>query len=271
VSQIKCSGCKRDINSGVEAQKQVQVWRTPDGGEERSFGLGAPNGNLVRNQQTNAYEIPPEGRAWAQETGARIAEVYHSKHWHHRAKREMRGGDVVTGRNLGNQGFTAYDIEVATMNRTEMEEAGLTEEDLARGTRRLQERADLIRAMAKAAGTATGDWGIKERVRLMDHDGQPYYHAHHTRLKDFQLKSHLLYAHGIQVAGQPLTEDAVVRERIELTDDPRTYHEQRHMVMAREQLEQYKSEDPGDTPAGENKNDWRDQEVLEVKDVPEVW
>lgn len=268
---MKCAGCKRDINRGVEAQKQVQIWRSPEG-EEKSFGLGAPDGNLVRLMD-NSYTLSPEARAWATETGARIVEVYHSKHWHHRAKREMRGGDVVTGRNLGAETITAYDIVKATMNRTEMVEAGLTEEDIAKSTRGLQERADLIRAMAREAGTATGDWGIKERVRLMDHGGQPYFHSHSLRLKDFQLTTHLLYAHGVRVASQPLTKDAVVLsifpDLTTQTEDPREFHDRRHVQMTREALEKHKAADPGEGEHGSA--DWRDQEVLEVRDVPEVW
>jgi hypothetical protein len=262
-----CFTCKKPINRGTEAQKRVECYQRTDTREQRFFGIGAPDGKLGDEAKWRS-EVAREGL----DARVVIKGVYHSKHWHQAQKREMRGGDVTGGRNLGAASMTAYEISSLPTTRSQMEDMGLTEEDVRGATLRLSQRAERMREMAAESGTATGDWLVKERVRRIDHGGKAYRHSHMATLRHFQLYSHLLYAHDVLLDPSPKpvfdgvepveTLPAVTPEDMAAVV---VRHGELHAQMERDAIQARRDADPGDRPADES--DWRDQEAADVGDV----
>lgn len=224
---MKCCSCKRTIAAGVDAQKMIVEYRQPDG-SIKIFGYGMADGPLTKA------------------TG-QIVKAYHHKHFHVVRKREQRG-DAVTGRVLAGIP-TGYDIGNLVQSREEFEALGLTEDEArARGTAYLSARLDTLRAVATRIGKGVGDGTVLEAFWADEHGG-PYRHSHHLRLDMYQLRAHLVYAHGVPqhgLTGMPL-QDA---------------HDELHARAALEQTWAARGADPGHVEPAER--DWRDQAVAEI-------
>lgn len=173
---MKCCVCKRNIASGVDAQKMIVEYQQPDG-TIKVFGYQMPDGSL------------------SEATGF-ILRAYHHKHFHIVRKREGRG-DAVTGRVL-NGVPTGYQIESMILSREEFEALGITEDEAReQGTAYLSERIDRLRECARRIGKGVGDGTVLEAFWAEERGG-PYRHTHHLRLEVYQLRAHLRFAHGIE-------------------------------------------------------------------------
>lgn len=155
---------------------------------------------------------------------------WHLKCWTSAQKREGRGGDVVSGRMQAHTPGAYSETGDGTGARVAAELTRMTE-------------------IARELGTGTQDWRVKEAYRAELHGG-PYPHSHVTRLEDFQLRPHLLYAHGYRWQ----TEETFA--------ELRGMHDRLHARQALAQTQDSRARDPGHEEPAER--DWRDQRVAEL-------
>lgn len=233
VIRIKCTVCKKNIASGVDAQKAIVEYLQADG-STKIFGYMMTDGPLTVA------------------TG-QILRAYHHKHYHMARKREGRG-DAVTGRVL-NGVPTAYDIGSLALSREEFEALGLTE-DQAReqGTAYLSARLEKLRDLARSIGKGVGDGTVLEAF-WAEENGGPYSHTHHLPLEVYQLHAHLQFAHGGEAHG-PMQG---VRRHIH------TLHNELHAKQALTAITAARDTDPGYTTPAEH--DWREQVAVDVQEL----
>ncbi len=228
---MKCYVCKANIAAGAAAQKMVVEYTQPDG-SVRIFGY--------------MMEAGPLNTA----TGKMLRGYHHKCFWTIR-KREARG-DAVTGRVLYGVP-TAYEIGNLVMSREERNALGLSEDETgSRGTAYLTERLDRLRAVARGIGKGVGDATVLEAWWAEEHGG-PYPHTHHLPLELYQLRAHLLYAHG--------AEQAVGAAR----GGVRELHDLLHARAANAGIGAARADDPGYSAPTER--DWREQVVEEVTNL----
>lgn len=230
---MRCHRCKKDVNRGGELAKSIMVYQQSDGAT-RTYGWDRPDGLIAACGGT------PTGR---------LLHVYHYKCYCVSVKHDG-DGDVTHGTITGRIP-TAYEITAMTANLDELAMLGLTEEQ-ARGmtTKALTDRVTQTLKAAMESGTGASDWAFKERHRA-EEKGGPYAHRHHVALQDFQLRPHLLYAHG---------EDPMKSET-----SRRLRHDEVHAVAAADEIRTARQSDAGYSPRGES--DWRTQFVAEVGDL----
>jgi hypothetical protein len=179
-----------------------------------------------------------------------LVRAWHYKHFRVAEKRERRGGDAVTGRGMGAIP-TAYEITAMTANQDELAMLGITEDQArAMSTQALTDRVLRVRETAVEAGEGADSWAFKEKMRALDNGG-PYEHTHMLRLEDFQLKPHLMHAHGI--------------DPMQTADSRKMQHDEAHARMVLEKTQRSRAADPGHQEPKET--DWRDQTVVEVGEI----
>jgi hypothetical protein len=228
---VKCSKCKRDINRGTELTKSVAEYQQADG-TIKVYGFDREDGDW---QGPDAHPTGRLFRAW------------HYKCFRVSEKRERRGGDAVSGRGMGAIP-TAYEITALTANQDELAMLGISEEQAkTMNTQALTDRVMEARRQAAESGEGADSWVFKEKQRAADKGG-PYDHTHMIKLEDFQLKPHLLYAHGVE----PLASAGGRQHQ----------HAEIHAKMALEKTQASRRQDPG--YAEPRESDWRDQTVVEV-------
>jgi hypothetical protein len=202
------------------------------------------------------FTIPSEGKTAA--PGGQLLHLYHYKHFKVMEKRENRGGDAVAGRGIGAVP-TAYEITAMTANQDEARQLGLSEDEVrASSTQALSDRVSAQRRDSLGKGTGAGDWRENERLRAEQHGG-PYYHTHVGRVEAFRLSAHVRHAHGEEL-GDGLTASSDLVQR----------HQELHAALELERTRASRAQDPGYKDPGLGMSDWRDQQVLEVADVPRV-
>lgn len=191
---MRCHGCKKDINRGSEMAKMVTYFLQEDGSLQR--------------------ECTYDG---AKHTSGKMVQAWHYKCDKVRHKRTVRG-DPVTGRGLGNDMPTAYDIGGIALNHDDLEAMGITvEEAKAMGTGKLSERATQIRR----------DFLEKAAKGEVSPEDRPF-----------------------QASWRKLTPEEIAARDAQAS-----------ILRSREQ-------DPGHKEYPES--DWRDQQCMEVSEVPQV-
>lgn len=229
---MRCYGCKQSISS-VAQQKMVAEYEQPDG-TMKTFGPLCEDGPLKKA------------------TG-KLVHVWHFKHYQNARKREARGGDSITGRMLGTDIPTAYDITKLAVNKDDLEQLGLSK-DAAREetTAKFAERATQIREQAKSAGAAVEAIAERER-RIAIERGGPYNHQHVGPVDRHRLQAHLLWAHAVvPFDPESLPEYSKLRQR----------HNEAHAKLALEEKEAERLDDPGYEPPVIR--DWREQFEVDV-------
>ncbi len=177
--------------------------------------------------KTYGHQMPDGPLAKA---AGRLTHGWHNKCWHAARKREARG-DLVTGRVLGTDvlptGYTAdgHDSRLLTGRLAELNE------------------------IAAQVGKPVGDPTVSEAYRAKQHGG-PYPHAHTMPLDTYQLRAHLLHAHGTDPDAVPSVRDA---------------HVEAHTRQAASALFERRADEPETTPA---ESDWRPQVAMEVENLP---
>ncbi len=225
---MKCCVCKLSISSGAAAQKMIVEYTQP-GGAVLLYGYMMDAGPL------------------SAATG-RILRGYHHKCFWAVRKREARG-DAVTGRVL-NGIPNAYEISDLVLSREEAQALGISDAEIAkRGTAYITERLDMLRAVARRIGKGVGDATVLEAFWAGEHGG-PYPHTHHLPLEVYQLRAHLVYAHGVE-RGQMVARGGV-----------QAIHGLLHARAAAAQTARERDDDPGFAPTTES--DWRSQVVEDV-------
>lgn len=158
----------------------------------------------------------------------RLTKGWHNKCWHAARKREARG-DLAHGRVLG----------------TGVLPTGSTAD--GHDPRLLSQRLTELNDIAAEVGKPVGDPTVSEAYRARQHGG-PYPHAHTMPLDTYQLRAHLLYAHGIDP---------------DVPGGSRDAHVEAHARQAVAAIFGHRTGDPA--PA---ETDWRDQVAVEVEDLP---
>lgn len=227
---MRCHSCFRQISKVLQAKMIVDYVVN---GETKTYGFMAPDGPLTA--------VPED---------ATLLHVYHFKCWQILRKREARGGDMNTGRLLGTDVVpSAYDIGRLVVNRDDLYEMGLTE-DQAREqtTRKFTERAAEIRKLAQEAGAAVEEIAERERRQAVEHGG-PYEHTHYSSIDRQRLESHLLWAHGHVAETRSYGYMGVT-------------HGELHALMAQIAKQREREADPGHQEPEER--DWREQFVTDI-------
>jgi hypothetical protein len=230
---VRCARCKQAISRGVALQKAVGIYSKPDGGEV-ALGFDRPDGK------------PP----WlGGEAPGPLKRCYHYKCFMIVWKAENRGGLSMSGAGVGHTP-TAYEITALSANQDELALLGLTpEQAAAMSTEDLTRRVMDNRGDGGASSEAF--WRSREKRRA-EEKGGPYAHTHSVDLVDYQLKTHLPYAHGIS----PMAS----------ADSRNRQHAEAHARLALEATQAARAADPGYNEPVDS--DWRDQTQLEVSDVP---
>jgi len=200
-------------------------------GQVKTYGFMAPDGPLSAAKGT-------------------VVHVYHFKCWQILRKREARGGDMRSGRLLGTDVVpSAYDIGRLMMNRDDMEQMGLSEEEAReQTTAQFTERANEIRKSAQDAGAAVEEVAERERRHAVEKGG-PYEHTHYGAIDRQRLEAHLLWAHGHVAEDRSYGYMGVT-------------HGQLHALMTQYAKQQERQADPGHQEPEER--DWREQFVTDI-------
>lgn len=156
----------------------------------------------------------------------RLLHGYHFKCFHVVRKREARG-NAVTGRVL-QEVPTGYEI------------AGLA------STSVITDRVEQLQAVARRIGKGVGDPTVLEAF-WAEENGGAYPHTHHIPLEMYQLRAHLLYAHGVEPDGLRKLHDL---------------HNTLHVAAAHAEA---RCADPGHVEP--ITSDWRDQHVASVEEL----
>lgn len=230
-------------------QKMIVEYQQADG-SVKVFGFGQPEG--------------PVNKA----TG-RLLRAHHFKCYAVSIKREGRGGDAVTGRNMGHIP-TAYEIGFMTANIDDLKAMGMTEEEArAKSTDSLEKQWSEGRALARELGLGADSWDVKEAFRAKERGdlkkredgtyiGAEYEHKHIAPVEGFQLRPHLLYAHGLEF-------DSSI-SRAELRHE----HDGRHAMMALAKIQASREEDPGEVVTGRVEREWPAAKPIEA-DVDDMF
>ncbi len=174
---MKCSHCKKPIAAGIDATKMIVGYRVGDG-DEVFYGFGMQAGPVTVAQ-------------------GRLTHGFHHKCFHILRKREARG-DPLTGRILAGAP-SGYDMADLVLTREEAAALGLSDAEVHDRTGYLTARLQDLRELARSIGKGVGDptvleaWWARER-------GSPYPHRHRMRQEMYQLRAHVVYAHGIDLA-----------------------------------------------------------------------
>lgn len=182
--------------------------------------------------------------------------VAHFKEYKYHLKRELRGGDVITGRVIGNVP-TAYEVGDISQNQDDLNRKGITA-DQAKTTKFLETQSDELRRKGKEFGTNSMDGNFREK-RKAEEAGGPYDHEHQSgsRVPDMYLAAHLQYAHGIE---SPL-------KSVDLVDLKQMHDELHAAARLAAKITERENDKGWNLPA---EADWRDQSVIEVGQAPKV-
>lgn len=227
---MKCVVCKRPISAGADALKMVVEYIQADG-SVKLFGYMMADGPLT----------------------TATGQLLHAFHWkclHIVRKREARG-DAVTGRAALGGVPTGYDISAAVLTRDEFEALGISMDEARDRTAGLTARVTLLREVARRIGKGVGDATVLEAFWADEHSG-PYPHSHHLRLEVYQLRAHLLYAHGYDFT-------TATRAGVHII------HDELHAKAAAVHTAAVRAADAGHTDTAER--DWRPHVAVDIDDI----